>query len=303
MISLVLAFSLIAIDPNAGTAGFDFLRILPTAREAAMAGAATGDAQSPMAFWYSPAHALVGETPRAHLGYVNYVAGIHLGSAAYSQQLSPDKGVGIGVVYLNSGSMKRTDPLGNELGTFGVSFADVNLSGALRLTDLVSVGVGLQGLYGSIDTFFGIGLAANIGARARIPFEDFQGLYAGIAARNLGHQVKAFQSGRDRMPMEFSLGLAYLPSPSLSLMADVLRPLDNRLVFRAGVEGWIGELLVLRGGYSTLGSDLQSGGGADIIAGLSTGLGIRFKQYQLDYCFIPMVELGMAHRLSLAITL
>jgi len=105
------------------------------------------------------------------------------------------------------------------------------------------------------------------------------------------------------MPMEVALGLAYLPNPSFSLALDVAKPLDNRVQVRVGIEGWIADLLVLRGGYSTVGQDLKSGGGTDIMAGLTTGLGIRYQQYQLDYAFIPMVELGMAHRVSLAIGL
>ena len=302
MVSL-LVLCLLAIDPNAGTTGFEFIRIAPTAREAAMAGATTADARSAMAFWYSPVHALGIGNSHAHLGYVSYLAGIQLGSAAYSRPLAADKGIGIGIMYLNSGSMKRTDALGNELGTFGVSFADLNISGAMQLSDLVSLGVGIQGLYGSIDTFYGLGLAANLGVRARVPFEGFDGLYAGLNAHNVGYQVEAFQEGRDPMPSEFAFGLAWLPSPSFSLAVDALKPLDNKLQFRGGIEGWIGNILALRGGYSTSGADLKSGGGSDILAGFTTGLGIRYQKYQLDYAFIPMVELGMTHRLSLSIGL
>ncbi len=299
----MLIFSLISIDPNAGTAGFDFLRITPTAAEAAMAGAAIAHSKSPMAFWYSPAHAAGAEYQCALFSYVNYIAGIHIGSAAYSQPLAEDKGIGFGIVYLNSGTMKRTDALGGEHGTFGVSYADINVSGGYRFSEIISLGLGLQGLYGSIDTFFTLGLAGNIGASARIPIEGLEGLTAGITARNIGYQAKAFQTGRDPMPVEFAAGLGFQPNPALNLVFDILKPLDNRFQFRAGIEGWAGDMVALRAGYNTFGSDLQSGGGSDILAGFSTGLGIRYRGYQLDYCFIPMVELGMAHRLSFTLTL
>ena len=300
MFALTLAITLVGIDPNAGTTGFDFLRISPTAREAAMGGASVGAATSPMGFWFSPAHALASEGPRAHVGYLNYVAGIHIGSAAYSQPVGTDRGIGFGLVYLNSGTMKRTNETGQELGTFGVSYADLNLSGAMRFGDALGVGVGLQGLYGSIDTFFTMGLAGNVGATYVLPVN---GLTAGLAVRNVGYQLKAFQSSRDPMPVEFGLGLAYQPSPSLNIGLDVRKPLDNRVNVRAGVEGWIADILAVRAGYTTDGADLESGGGSDILAGLTTGLGFRWRGYQLDYCFIPMVELGMAHRLSLAFSL
>ncbi len=199
--------------------------------------------------------------------------------------------------------MKRTDPLGNELGTFGVSYADLNVSGAWRFSNIFTVGAGLQGLYGSIDTFFTVGFAGNIGASAHIPIEGFEGLTAGLAASNIGYQAKPFQAEHDPMPVEFAAGLGYQPNPALNLALDVHKPLDNRFQFRAGIEGWVGDMIVLRAGYNTLGSDLKSGGGSDILAGISTGLGIRYEGYQLDYCFIPMIELGMAHRLSLTLTL
>ncbi|MEO0079059.1 MAG: PorV/PorQ family protein [candidate division WOR-3 bacterium] len=300
MISLLLALSVVTIDPNVGTAGFDFLHITPTAREAAMAGAATGSGDGAMSFWFSPAHLTASSSPQAHLGYCNYIAGIHLGSLAYSQPLGPGRGVGLGIVYLNSGRMKRTDEQGNELGTFGVSYADVNISGALEPIPKLSAGVALQGLYGSIDTFYTIGLAGNLGLTYELPLT---GMTAGLAATNLGFQLRPFQTERDPMPMDFAIGLGYRPNPSLNLALDLHKSLDNRIGVRAGIEGWVAELLVLRVGYNTLGSDLQSGAGDDILAGITTGLGVRYRNYQLDYCFVPMLQLGLAHRISLSFAL
>jgi len=297
---LFLALTLVTIDPNAGTAGFDFLHIAPTAREAAMAGATAGAGSGAMSFWYSPAHLTAAESPNAHIGYLNHVAGVHIGSLAYSQPVAADKGVGIGVVYLNSGRMKRTDEQDNELGTFGVSYADLNISGALELIPKLSVGLALQGLYGSIDTFFAFGVAGNAGIIYELPVP---GLALGLAATNLGFQLKPFASQRDPLPWDCALGLGYQPNPALNLALDLHKSLDNRLGVRAGVEGWVNELLVLRAGYNTLGTDVQSGEGADILAGFTTGLGVRYRNYQLDYCFIPMLQLGMAHRISLSFRL
>ncbi len=121
--------------------------------------------------------------------------------------------------------------------------------------------------------------------------------------RNVGYQLKAFQTGRDPLPLDFGIGVGYEPSPAFNLALDVHKPIDNRVNVRAGVEGWVADLLALRAGYTTEGIDLRTGSGEDILAGLTTGLGLRWHGYQLDYCFIPMVELGVAHRLSLAFSL
>ncbi len=300
---IALVLSLVAVDPGVGTSGFDFIRIAPTAREAAMGAAALARATSPMNFWYNPAHAARNNNQQAHFGYVSYVAGIHIGSAAFTQPLEQNKGIGVGVVYLNSGSMKRTDERGNELGTFGVSYADLNVSGGWQLADFVAVGAGIQGLYGSIDTFFTVGLAGNVAANFSFPGSAVEGLSASVAARNAGITIKPYNTQRDPLPLSFGAGLAYELNNAVRFGLDITKPLDNQVQVSAGVEGWIGEVLALRTGYSSLGPDLRSGGGSDILAGLSTGLGIRYRGYQLDYCFTPMVQLGMAHRLSLALTL
>jgi long-subunit fatty acid transport protein len=300
MMALILSLTLVGIDPSAGTAGFDFLNVAPTAREAAMAGATAGTGGGAMSFWYNPAHLPAAEGPRAHVGYLNYVAGIHHGSVGYSQPVGADKAVGIGVVYLNSGLMKRTDEQGRELGTFGVSYADVNVSGAMTVLPGLNVGIAVQGLYGSIDTFFTLGLAGNVGARYSLPVP---GLSAGLGAQNLGLQLKAFADSADPLPLEFALGLAYQPNPSLNLLLDLRKPLAGRLNVRAGVEGWVGQYLVLRAGYGSLGPDLKAGTGTDVLAGVTTGLGVRWQGYDLDYCFVPMVALGMAHRISLSFSL
>jgi hypothetical protein len=164
----------------------------------------------------------------------------------------------------------------------------------------LQVGLGFQGLYGSIDTFFSLGLALNGGATYQLPVT---GLTAGLTIQNVGYQAKAFREGRDPMPIEFGVGLGYRPNPALTVGVDVHNPLRDRVNVRAGIEGRVGEALVVRGGYSSLGADWTAGGGADVLAGLTTGLGFRFRGYALDYCFIPMVQLGMAHRISLSFSL
>jgi hypothetical protein len=300
MTSLLVALSIVGASPAAGTSGFDFLRIDPTPREAALGGAAIGGAQSPLGFWYNPAHARLGGGQLAQVGYTNYAAGIHLGSLAYTQSVSDRFGVGLGVVYLNSGSMKHTNEYGEILGTFSSSYADLGLNGSLQLTENLAVGAGVHGLYGSIDTFFSVGVAGSAGATYALPLP---GLQIGVAVRNLGLQARPFVENRDPLPLEIGAGAAWRPNEAVSLTLDVSKPSDGDVAVRAGVEGRIGEYLALRAGYNSAGDEWKTGGGADVLAGLTTGLGVRYLGYQLDYCFIPMVQLGAAHRISVSFSL
>ncbi|MEO0073212.1 MAG: PorV/PorQ family protein [candidate division WOR-3 bacterium] len=296
--SLLVTLMLASIVPKAGTSGFDFLNIDPSAREAAIAGSVTSFGGGAMSFWYNPAHLAEIENPECQVGYANYIAGIHLGSLAYSRPLSADLALGTGIVYLNSGQMKRTDPEGHELGTFGASFADIDIAGAFRATSDLVFGLGLRGLYGSIDTFFALGIAGNLGVNYRL-----EGLSCGFSASNLGTQLKAFRDGVDPLPMEFALGFCYRPNPAVGLSLSGRKPVSNRFNIRGGIEGWVSDHLVLRAGYSSLGSDLVGSTGVDALAGFAAGFGIRVRSYQLDYCFVPMAQLGLAHRLALSFAL
>lgn len=297
MTSIVLALTLIAIDPGAGTTGFDFLQITPTAREAALAGASTAQPDGAFGFYYNPA--ATGAMTGAQFTYINYPAGIHLGSAAYTQPLDNTKGIGVGIYYLNSGTMKKTNEQGEELGTFGASFTCLNLSGSYRFISNLLVGAGIAGLYGTIDTFFSVGIVGNIGVTYEPPVP---GLRLGFTARNLGAEIKPFGT-RDPMPLELNLGASWQPTPALNLNLNLNKPINNRFNIRAGIEGWVNQFLALRAGYNSLGSDLMVDSGADPLAGFAAGIGVRYNRYQLDYTFVPMVALGSAHRISFGFSL
>jgi hypothetical protein len=89
----------------------------------------------------------------------------------------------------------------------------------------------------------------------------------------------------------------------LNLNLDLIKPLNSQFGFRIGGEGWATPFLAVRAGYNSLGSDLKTGGGSDIFAGLGFGLGVKVLSYQLDYGFTPMVTLGRVHRFTLSFAL
>jgi len=297
---LFIVLNLIAFHPAAGTSGNDFLRIIPTAREAALGGAASVNAEGAFAFYYNPINILKGVSSAAQFSYVNYPAGINACAVGYLQPVNPDVGLGVGINYLNSGTMKRTNEQGEELGAFGAACAVLNVSGATRIAEQLTLGAGIAGLYGNIDTFFSLALATNLG----IGYELFPyNIRVGLTASNLGWEVKPFGETRDPLPIEFGLGAAWQPVPALNLNLTLNKPLDNRLNFRFGVEGWLNQYLVLRGGYNSLGSDLGDGSGGDIFAGFATGFGLRYQRYQIDYSYVPMGLIGISHRLSFGLSL
>jgi len=294
MLAMLLSLTLIGeIGPDVGTTGFNFLKVPPTAREAAMGNAAIGFSDNAFGLWYNPAGIAELSVAQGGLSYISYIAGVQSGALAYVNPMK-DKAFGIGAYYLNSGAMKRTDDLNTDLGTFSVSYLDVNPAFGWKPTDKLALGAGLKILYGKIDSFWTLGLGADLGVKYTL----MPGLHATFVAHNLGTSVKAFQTQTDRLPMDFGIGFGYEPVSRLRFDLEAHQPLDNKLEVRGGVEAWVWPVVCLRAGVTTAGGDLKGGGGSDILAGLSTGLGFRLTRYEVDYAFTPMVLLGNAHRIS-----
>jgi hypothetical protein len=299
MISVLIGLVLVSdMNPNVGTSGFNFLKVPPTAREAAMGNVAIGFSDNAFGIWYNPAGLAAQKGRQVGVGYISHVAGVQSGTVAFSAPL-PLATVGIGGYYVNSGPMKRTDENGGEYGSFSASYLDLDVAASKRFLGL-AVGLGVKAIYGTIDSFWTLGLGGDLGISYEFPAS---GLRAGAAARNLGISVKPFRSQNDKLPTDLAVGVGYEPISGLRLGLEAHQPLDNNLDVRLGAEGWLNKYVCLRAGLTTAGGDLKSGGGTDILAGLSAGFGVRWHLLELDYSFTPMVILGNGHRVSFRISL
>lgn len=300
MLNVILSLTLFSQVSNVGTAGFDLLNITVPARAAAMGNTAIALADDAFGFFFNPAGLVDIAESKIGTTYINYLAGIQMGSLCYTQPLS-DNGIGIGITYLNSGAMKKTDEFGNEQisPTFTVSYTNFDVAFGYLVSEPVAVGLGLKGLYGKIDTFFTIGVSANIGTSVLLPIE---GLHFGAGLRNLGVVLKPFRTEKDKLPLELGAGLNY-STDGFNINLDVTKPLYSKFGVRAGIEYWVVPFLALRTGINSFGCDLKTGGGSDIFAGTGIGLGVKVTQFQLDYAFTPMLALGRVHRFTLSFAL
>lgn len=286
------------VSSDVGTTGFAFLKIGTSAREVGMGGASVGLSNDVNAIFWNPAGMARLTQAQAGLSYLNYVADIQCGFLGYAKP-SGKLGWGIGLAYLNSGTIKKTDVDNIDLGTFSSSFASLNFATGFRLRDEFLVGGTAKFLYAGVDTFKALALGLDLGATYTTPYP---GLKAGFVVQNVGSQLKAFINQKDQLPIVLGLGIGYEMS-NLNLALDFNKPLDNRFVVKLGCEWWVHKNLGFRLGYNSLGSDWKTGGGADIIAGISTGLGIRYKNLSLDYAYTPYLALGNGHRISLSFQL
>ena len=292
--SILFLMVQLLIAGEVGTTGFTFLKLSGGAKEIGMGGACLGSSKGVSALFLNPAGVINLNKTQASITYLSYVADINSGFLGYAKP-SQKMGYGIGIAYLNSGTIKRTDIDNNDLGTFFAQYVSLQTALGIKPSPVLSFGGSLKLLYAGIDTFWTVGGALDIGG-----LYYYKDLSVGGVIQNLGLQIIAFDKKKDPLPLNFGIGLGYKLSEEIHTTLDVNKPIDNRFNFRFGVEWKIHKNFALRTGYNSMGKDLESGGGSDILAGLSFGMGVNYKDIILDYAYTPYIILGHSHRISLS---
>ena len=211
----------------------------------------------------------------------------------YTQSFKKFGTVGLGVQYLSAGRIAETDVDGLETGS---------------AMNPVQIAVALA--YGRKIGGFGIGAAAKYIRSRLVETAETLASDAGILSpglfnnkfrlafvvQNAGRGLK-YDKAPDPLPLNLKLGGAFSFSDRLILGLDFNFPRDNRVYAGAGGEYLFHYSAVSfagRLGYNTL-----TTGDLDGLSGVSTGLGVMFRNLALDYAFVPFGALGNAHKISL----
>ena len=284
-----------AINSNAGTTGFNFLKIGVGARAAALGGAYGAIAGEVEASGWNPA-GLYGVNQRtAALSLNSYLVDSQAGfiSVAFPKE---QRVVAISANYVSYGDLQRTDEEGRSLGTFGAADLATYLSIAQQLgPGWLAVGANIKVVYSSIDEFSSDAYLADFGMLARGPI---QGMSIGASIANLGFVRSGFAGDfKDSLPVHIRLGLAHrpahMPVPML-LLADFNLPNDNAPYLSFGLEVKLAGSLYIRPGYSTQ----QTGVNGEDPLGISAGAGLAMQRYTIDYAYSSFPDLGDVHRVS-----
>jgi len=209
---------------------------------------------------------------------------------------------GCSLVYLNHGILLRSEagdtPDSPGRGIF--SAADFSFTGAygVHVSEAMSLGAGLKFFTESIDSRDSTGFAFDLSFLYRLPWP---GLTLGVNIQNLGPATRVVDQ-YFRLPINFKIGAAYRPLPSLLLALDYNQLLEQNGKIALGVE-YVYDLLSLRAGYRYQGaidnSEYYEGFGSNALSGVSAGLGVRYLDFRLDYAFVPYGFLGSTHRIAI----
>ena len=285
-----------AINNNAGTTGFNFLKIGVGARTAALGGANTALSGDLEAAASNPASLFGVRERTASLSLTSYLVDSEAGFVSVASP-GEDRAWSVGVNYFTHGELQRTDTEGRDLGTFGAFDMAAQVTAAQKVLDRrLTVGMSLKAIYSSIDDYTSDAYAIDLGVLAPGPID---GMTLGASLANLGTVRSGFtDSFKDSLPVLFKVGLSHKPAHApvpVLLLADINVPNDNDTYLTFGAELDLGMGLLVRPGYSMQQTGLD---GAQAI-GLTAGAGVALQRYRVDYAFTSFPALGDVHRVSL----
>jgi hypothetical protein len=283
---------------------YNFLRSDVGARAAAMGGSFLTVTNDPDAVFYNMAGLATLDAPRGTAGFFKNLLDINSGYLSYSQQVEEIGSFGAGILYTNYGSFKETDEAGNEIGSFSAGDLSLAVGYSNAIDTNLSYGAGVKFIYSSIAASSSAGIAADAGILYRVPASR---VALAASVRNLGTQFSTYLGTRETLPIDLSVGASIIPKglPLLLCLTfhnltDDLPSFGDRLsAFSVGGEFTVSKAVFLRFGYDNARrKDLKIGESAGL-AGFSTGIGILYRQFKLDYAFSSLGSIGALHRVSL----
>ncbi|MBI1802896.1 MAG: type IX secretion system protein PorQ [Ignavibacteriae bacterium] len=285
------------------TTTYDFLRNDVGARAGALGGGFMMLTDDPNLIFYNPAGLATLTQRRVSFGFFKHLLDINSGYASFGTEIPNFGFVGAGVVYINYGEFKRTGAEGQDLGTFGAGEFALTGGYAGTLQPGLYYGANVKFIYSKIDEVQSSAAALDFGVQY-VAITNRMTL--GASLLNLGTQLNPYETTRENLPTDLTIGMALYPEHlpaaillNLHKLTDSYESFSQRMkAFSVGIEFTPGPNVHLRLGYNNERRQelkIVSGSG---LAGFSIGGGINTDAYSVDYAFTSLGQVGSVHRIS-----
>ena len=140
-----------------------------------------------------------------NLNYMSYIGDIHVGSAIYTKAHRERGAWGIGGSFISYGNFKEVDASRMIKGEFSAKDMSVQAFYSYDLSDKWRGGLSMKMLYSHLAEYssFGIGVDAGLSY-----YDEEKGLSFGVALKNIGAQLKAYDSERRQLPWDIQMGIS-----------------------------------------------------------------------------------------------
>ncbi len=283
---LLIGATLVAADP--GSVGFNFLKVSPGARNAAMGDVGVSLPSTLYGAYFNPA--VISTADHASVGLMHH-EGIFDTRREYLGGATPALGgvIAVGFDYFKVGEIEARDlPTEEPLNLFDAQDWLVSVSYALKLNDKIAAGITGKYAAEKIDTRTADAFLADAG----LWFKPTPLAAIGVAVRHFGSKPKFTEEEID-LPVTFAGGLS-VTTRGLTVAGEASAPKESDVRLNFGAEKQLAEMFALRAGYK-VGYDEEN---------FSAGAGFSKSIWQIDYAFIPYKSgLGSTHRFALTISL
>ena len=327
-ITLILGSFLLAeirnipdIVTKVGTCAGNWLKLETGTRAIGMGGAHVAAGNGIYAAPYNPASIGFISGSETFFSRSNYVAGITHNVLGYATQLNPTDFVGVHLFYMDSGQMDVTtveqpNGWGETFNVLGISFRGIYTK---ILTDRLKVGFAIKYIREEIYTTYMQSFVIDIGSN----FDTgIYGMVLGMSVSNFGPEVQYHGEGLEisvdpdidpdsklsrttdkfQLPLTFRLGIKNdiigpnsafknIPGSRLTLALDGINALDYTVYGTMGLEYAWNEMAFARLG-THIGHDT---------AGLSVGLGVKYKGINIDYAYVDYGVLNVTHQFGIGL--
>jgi len=188
-----------------GKSVFDFLKLPYSVRAGAMGGANVSLIESEPSLIFQNPGFLGAEMDKAlSVNYLMYLADINAASAIFTKAAGERGAWAIGINYLDYGDIKETTVDNRIIGDVNIKDMAINGFYAHDLTEKIRGGINVKFIYSSFAEFTSTGIGVDLGLSYFNPDND---LSFGLAAKNLGRQIKAYYEERAPLPLDIQFGM------------------------------------------------------------------------------------------------
>ncbi|RPI17010.1 MAG: PorV/PorQ family protein [Ignavibacteriae bacterium] len=291
LLILALNFSY-AQNDGAGNTGLSFLKLGVTSRAISLGEAVVSNTTDASSTHYNPAAMFQGPKVNALFMHNEQILGIR--TEFLSAKVSMEKfAFGLSLNNTSIDEIEVREITGEPLDKFTAQDFALGLSAAYKVNEKLTFGVTGKFIYEKIYIDNASGYAMDIGGL----YNDVKNNFSiGASLSNWG-SMNELRTEATKLPTAVRFGGAYFISiKSISetgvvVAVDGFKVLDGgKFHANAGAEFQYKDFLFVRAGYQTGFED----------KGLTTGIGLKYKGFSLDYAFVPYkFSLGNSHTFTL----
>ncbi|MBI5324465.1 MAG: type IX secretion system protein PorQ [Ignavibacteriae bacterium] len=288
------------------TTPFQFLRFNESARAAALAGCFVSMTDDASAVFFNPATISTVKDKHFSTTFLKHVLDINSGNISYIKKYDEIGTFAGAISFTSYGSFDKADQFANRNGTFGAVNMMISGTYSNELDSNLYYGVSAKLFMVTLEKYSSSAFAIDAGLIYMMPEKRTN---IGVSILHAGTQITTIGGDFEGVPLDIRAGvnhrlrgLPLLINFSFHHLADRTDNFfDKFMNFSIGGEIYLGNFIQARAGYNNQTRKETSPSTDRGLSGFSGGVGIKTKDFNIDYGVAQIGKSAMLHRFSLGL--